>query len=105
MVLVRIMAATCADFGTIGLTTCSVGFWTMSGWLFTVAVTICKMVESIALNWAVSTKVESLKRDEVGRSAAVSIESVGNVLWVTGARKIHNATLKITSIRYGVDSG
>src|SRR6266545_5869084 len=105
--LVEIEATMCADVvltGTIGLTRCSVRFWTASGWQ-TVVATMCDMVERIASIWAVLTKAESLKSDEVGESAAVGVESIGNVRGVAGTRKIHWAVSKMVSIGYGVDGG
>ncbi len=105
--LVEIEATMRADValtGTIGLTRCSVRFWTVSGWL-TAAATMCDVVERIASIWAVLTKAESLESDEIGKSAAVGVESVGNVRGVAGTRKIHWAASKMASIGYGVDGG
>src|SRR6266542_2640539 len=78
--LVEIEATMHADValtGTIGLTQCSVRFWTAFGWL-TAAAMMCDMVERIASIWAVLTKAESLKSDEVSESAAVGVESIRN---------------------------
>src|SRR6266511_5540120 len=98
--LVEIEATMRADValtGTIGLTRCSVRFWTVSGWL-TAAATMCDMVERITSIWAVLAKAESLESDEVGESAAVSVESVGNVRGVAGTRKIHLTASTMASI-------
>ena len=102
-VMVKLEMVVCTALALTG--TVQVGLllavWTMFE-LLIAAATICETVKRIVLNCSVLTKVELLKgvaeASGVVEGAVVCIESVGYVLWIVGAGKIHCAASKRAAI-------
>jgi len=80
--------------------------WTTSELLTAVAM-IWETVKRITLSYSVLTKSVSLERGTrvsgVVDIAMAGVETVGIMVWIIGARRIHRAASKIASIEYGCE--